>query len=75
MAHTIPITMSLPADLVKEVDRMAKKQKVSRSSIVADAIRRRTWLWRLSRLQKKARPYAEHLGIQSEDDVERIIVP
>ena len=73
MSRTIPITVTFPIDLLKEVDRMAKSQKVSRSNIVADAVRRRTWLWRLSRLQKRARPYAARLRIRTEADMEKFL--
>ena len=70
---TVPITVTMPADLAKEVDRIAREKKVSRSKVVTEALKRSTWLWRLERLQKKAKPYAEKLGIRSEEDVERLL--
>ena len=75
MAKAIPITVTLPDDLVKSVDEMAKKEKVSRSTLVTDALRRRMWLWRLTELQKKARGYAARLRVKSEKDVERLLHP
>ena len=73
MAQTVPVTVSLPADLVKDVDRIAKEQKKPRSQVVAEALKRRTWLWRLDHMQAQARPHAERLGIRTEEDVERIL--
>lgn len=73
MAKTIPVTVTLPMELVKDVDKMAREKKVSRSQVVSEALKRRTWLWRLEQLQTKAKPYAEKLRIRSEEDVERIL--
>lgn len=73
MAKTMPVTVTLPSDLVKAVNRMAREQQVSRSALVTDALRRRTWLWRFSKLQEKARPYAVKAVIKTEEDVERLL--
>lgn len=73
MSKTVPVTVTLPADLIKEVDKIAKERKASRSKIVAEALRERTWGWRLAQLQNRIKPYAEKLGIRSEEDVERLL--
>lgn len=73
MPKTIPVTVTLPMELVKDVDKMAREKKVSRSQVVSEALKRRTWLWRLEQLQTKAKPYAEKLRIRMEEDVERIL--
>ncbi len=73
MAKTIPVTVTLPTELVKDVDKIAREKKVSRSQVVSEALKRRAWLWRLEQLQAKAEPYAEKLRIRTEEDVERIL--
>lgn len=69
MSHTIPVTLSLPEDIVREIDKLAKLEKKSRSRFVTEALRRRAWLSRLEDLQDRAKIYATRKKIKSDKDV------
>lgn len=66
-------TISLPPAMEKEVSSLAKLEHRTRSELVREALR--VYLagnqWKM--LQKKGAVQAQHLGIRSEADVEKLI--
>ncbi len=72
--NSLTFTVSLPADLAAEVDRLAEEEKRSRSELVREAFRqyadrRRRWD-RISRFGEQA---AREAGGGPEADVARIV--
>lgn len=74
MPKTKVINMSLPLPLYEDLDKVAKKQEVSRSEILKRALRsylREEERWQM--IRKWGENQGKRLGIQSETDIERII--
>ena len=66
------ISISLPKDVKKMADKYAKKNDVTLSHTVKEALRAYIANRELDDLQKAFRPLAKKLGIKSDEDVERI---
>ena len=74
MSKTKVINMSLPLPLYEDLDKVAKKQEVSRSEILKRALRsylKEEERWQM--IRKWGKSQGKRLGIQSEKDIERII--
>ena len=74
MPKTKVINMSLPLPLYEDLDKVAKKQEVSRSEILKRALRsylREEERWQI--IRKWGEGQGKRLGIQTEKDIERII--
>lgn len=54
------------------LDRLAKQKKVSKT-LVLKAPKRRVWVKWLSVLQRKAKSYAKKLGVQTDEDAEKLL--
>lgn len=78
VAYRKPVTISLPPPLLKDVERLAKKQHQTTSELVREALRRylndteeRAAAW------KRARAYgakkAKVLGLSTEEDIYRLL--
>ena len=67
------ITVRLPKELSKELERVVKYDHVPVSNIVRESIRRYVSLRRFEQLRAKAMPYAEARGIYTDEDVFRIL--
>jgi len=78
VAYRNPVTISLPPPLLKDVERLAKKQHQTTSELVREALRyyltdteERAAAW------KRARAYgakkARSLGLRTEEDVYRLL--
>ena len=68
------ITVSLPAKVVEELDRMAREENTTRSQILRAAIDQyfksgRIW----KQIYKWGEEAAKELGIKTEEDVDRLI--
>lgn len=66
--------ISLPKDLVKRADTVAKKNYKNRSELIRDALR--VYVERLERwngIFEEGRKIGAKMGIKSEEDVNRII--
>lgn len=73
---TKTITVSLPPQMAKEVDRLAKAEKKTKSQLFRDmlAVYQETRMekdW--ERLRRLGKETAEKAGITSEEDLDRII--
>jgi len=75
MARTTKIVnFSLPPEIYKEVEELARQRETSRSQVLREALKRyvaseRRW----QQLRKWGGETAKRLAIKDEDDVERII--
>ena len=68
------VTVSLPAKVVEELDKMAREENTTRSQILRTAIdqySRSGRIWR--QIYKWSEEAARKLGIKTEEDVDRII--
>jgi len=75
MARTTKIVnFSLPPEIYKEVEELAKQREISKSQILREALKQyiaseRRW----QQIRKWGEKTAKRLGIKNEDDVDRII--
>ena len=67
------LTISLPPGLRRDVSRAAKKDHMSESEFVRDALRRRLALDRFHSLRERAMAQAQARGIYTDEDVFKII--
>lgn len=68
------ITVSLPADVLREIDRIAADMKLTRSEMLTGAARRFLFSeqrWR--RLQASGAEHARAAGLRTEDDIEEYL--
>jgi CopG family transcriptional regulator/antitoxin EndoAI len=68
------VNFSLPPEIYKEVEELAKQRETSRSQVLREALKQyvaseRRW----QQLRKWGQETKGRLGIKDEDDVERII--
>lgn len=66
-------TLRLDGKLRAALDHFSKKEGLSRADLVRDTLRRQLAVRRLHELREKAIPYAEALGIYTDEDVFRIL--
>lgn len=73
MRTTKPITVSLPADLLRETQRAAREEARTRSELIRDAL----WQYLASRRRQRLRQWgaetAERLGLKTEADLQRLL--
>lgn len=67
------MTISLPPMLRRDVSRAAKKDRMSESEFVRDALRRRLSLDRFHSLRERAMAQAQARGIYTDEDVFKIV--
>jgi len=67
------LTISLPPDLRRDLSRSAKKQHMSASEFVRDAVRRRLALDRFHGLRERAMAQVQAQGIYTDEDVFKIV--
>ncbi len=67
------ITLRLPEKLQKDLDKVAKAEKTSKSDVIRDAIERYIALKRFQQLRKKVLPFAEAEGLVTDEDVFKAI--
>jgi len=73
MSRTTEIlSVSLSTKELKEISKLAKKERRTRSEIIREAIRRYQTVRNWEYLQKVGEKIATRLGIETEQDVERI---
>lgn len=63
------ITIRLPEKLQKELDVVTKKEKISRSEVIREAIVRYIAIKRFQQLRKQALPFAEAEGLLTDEDI------
>ncbi len=67
------LTVSLPREMRLEVARAAKKQKLTASEYVRDAVRRKLWLDAFDETRRALLPKARARGIYTDEDVFDIV--
>jgi hypothetical protein len=67
------LTISLPGELRRDVARSAKRQKITASEYVRDAVRHRLWLDAFEETRRAVEPRARALGIYTDEDVFKIV--
>lgn len=65
------VTVRLERDLEKQLNRMSKKLRRTRSEIVRDALRRQFALLRFEEARRRLMPLAESAGYLTDDDIFR----
>ena len=73
MRTTKPITVSLPADLVRETQRVAKEESRTRSDLIRDALQQYLASRRWRRLRQWGAETADRLGLKTEADLQRLL--
>lgn len=67
------VTISLSKELKERLDKLADSEKVNRSEIVKEALRRYLAVNEFQRIRKQMIPKAEAMGIFSDEDVYKIV--
>lgn len=67
------ISISLPKDLRKELDRLTKAEGASRSDLVRAALREYIFIRRFRALRQRLMPYAEAQGLYTDEDIFRVV--
>ena len=65
------VTIRLGADLEKQLDRMSRELKQTRSEIVREALRRQLAILRFEKVRRQLMPFAEARGYLTDEDVFR----
>jgi metal-responsive CopG/Arc/MetJ family transcriptional regulator len=73
MRTTKPITISLPADLVREAQRVAKEEARTRNELIRDALQQYLASRRWQRLRQWGAETAKRLGLKNEADLQRLL--
>ena len=73
MRTTKPITVSLPADLARETQRVAREEARTRSELIRDALQQYLASRRWRRLRQWGAETAERLGLKTEADLQRLL--
>ncbi|MEK6660362.1 MAG: ribbon-helix-helix protein, CopG family [candidate division NC10 bacterium] len=73
MRTTKPITISLPTDLLRETQRVAKEETRTRSELIRDALRQYLASRRWQRLRQWGPETADRLGLKTEADLQRLL--
>ena len=73
MRTTKPITVSLPTDLLRETQRVARDEARTRSELIRDALRQYLATRRWQRLRQWGADTAERLGLKTEADLQHLL--
>ena len=63
------LTVSLPSKLRREVARAAKRQHLSASEYIRDAVKQKLWLDAFEEARRALVPKARAMGIYTDEDV------
>jgi metal-responsive CopG/Arc/MetJ family transcriptional regulator len=67
------VTVSLPADLTRQLDLVCKAEGSSRSEVVRDALQRQLAIREFRRLRRRIVPKARARGIVTDEDAFRAV--
>lgn len=73
MGKATVASVSLPAEMTKEIERLAKEEHRTKSGVVQEAIRQYLEMKKWHGLQNKLSAMARRLGVSSDDDIEEIV--
>ena len=75
MAATKPLTVTLPADLLRETMRFASAEATTPNKLIEQALRQYLTSHRWQRLRQWGTETAKQLGLKTEADLERFLAP
>lgn len=67
------VSISLPAEIRKKLDKLSKEVDINRSDIVREALQRYFFRYELEKIRKIMVPKARAQGIYTDEDVFRIV--
>lgn len=67
------MTIRLPSDIRRDLERLSQKEHIPISDLVRKSLRRFIAVYQFNRVRAKMVPYAEALGIFTDEDVFRQI--
>lgn len=67
------ITVRLPQKLEKELEKVAKQEKSSKSEVIRNALERYIAVKRFRQLRQKVLPFAAAQGLLTDDDIFKIV--
>lgn len=73
MAATKPLTVTLPADLLRETVRFASAEATTPNKLIETALRQYLTSHRWQRLRQWGTDTAKQLGLKNEADLERFL--
>jgi metal-responsive CopG/Arc/MetJ family transcriptional regulator len=73
MAATKPMTITLPADLLRDTVRFASAEATTPNKLIEEALRQYLTLHRWERLRRWGTATAKQLGLKTEADLERFL--
>jgi CopG family transcriptional regulator/antitoxin EndoAI len=73
MRTTKVMTLSLPPEMVKEVERLTKEEKRTKSELFREALRKYINDRRWQQLRQWGTKAAQELGISTEEEVDELI--
>ncbi len=73
MRTTKPITVSLPTDLLRETQRVAREEARTRSELIRNTLMQYLASRRWQRLRQWGDETAERLGLKTEADLQRLL--
>lgn len=73
MRSTKVWSFSLPQELVRDLERIAKEENRTKSELIREALRRYIEAREWRKIQEEMEARAQQLGITTEADVERIV--
>ena len=73
MANKVVTSVSLPLEILKEAEKIAKEKHQSRSQFIKEAVLQYMDEYHWKTMQEEAAPYAAAKGIRTEQDVEALV--
>ena len=67
------VSVSLPKEMVSELEKVAKQAGRSKSGIIKDALRAYLWEARFMKLRETLKPEAEIKGLLTDEDVFEVV--
>jgi metal-responsive CopG/Arc/MetJ family transcriptional regulator len=73
MANKVITSISLPTEILKEAEKIAKEKHQSRSEFIKEAVLQSIDEHQWKTMQEAAAPYAAAQGVRTEQDVETLV--
>jgi metal-responsive CopG/Arc/MetJ family transcriptional regulator len=73
MANKVVTSVSLPAEILKEAEKIAKEKHQTRSELIKEAVLQYMDEHHWKTMQEQAAPYAAAKGVRTEQDVEALV--
>ena len=73
MRTTKPITISLPTNILRETERIAKEELRTRTDVIREALNQYVASRRWRRLRQWGAQTAERLDLKTEEDLQRLL--